>query len=69
MIDRSDRGGMGPTNAGGKPMSRVYPAKPKSNRSGYSPVNQLAQKKAAGSFGATPPAPPAFKPKGRLGGY
>lgn len=30
MIDRSGRGGMGPTNAGGKPMSRAYPAKPKS---------------------------------------
>lgn len=26
MIDRSGRGGVGPTNAGGKPMSRAYPA-------------------------------------------
>lgn len=66
MIDRSGRGGVGPTNAGGKPMSRMYPAKPKSNFSGSSPVNQLAQKKAAVSPGATPPA---FKPKRRIGGY
>lgn len=29
MIDRSGRGGMGPTNAGGRPMNRAYPAKPK----------------------------------------
>lgn len=29
MIDRSGRGGVGPTNAGGKQMSRAYPAPPK----------------------------------------
>jgi hypothetical protein len=75
MIDRSGRGGMGPTNAGGKPISRAYPAKPKSKSAISSLAGAMADAvmapaKVIGSV-MSQPSPPkqAFKPKRRIGGY
>lgn len=36
MIDRSGRGGVGETNAGGKPIKRMYPTAPPKKKSAIS---------------------------------
>jgi len=75
MIDRSGRGGVGPTNAGGKPMSRMYPAKPKSKSAISSLAGAMADvamapAKIVGSVMRPPTQPKQIsKIKRRIGGY
>lgn len=52
MIDRSGRGGVGPTNAGGKPMSRAYPAPAKKK----SAISALAGALADAAFDPRTPS-------------
>lgn len=58
-----------PRNAYETPTGPKTPPMPNRNRSGSSPVNQLAQKKAAGSVMRPSASPPSAPPKRRLGGY